>query len=291
VPTEEPVLVFDEEVDVGSGVRRVLTANPSPMTGPGTNTYLIGERELILIDPGPDDHPEHIEYLASIVGDRLRYILYTHHHSDHAPAATPLAKATGALVLGYRHRLAPPVDNTIVDGDGFSVPGAELEVLHTPGHSTDSCCYLLRTDGPDGRANAPVLFAGDHMFGGSTVSVRPPDGDMTAYFASLQKVLDLDPEPAFIAPGHGPLITDTKGTIAYYIAHRLGRERQVIEALEAQRRARPADLIDTIYGPDLAEGLRRAAQSNVWSHLRKLEDDGVVATDDRDDVEAFWTLL
>jgi glyoxylase-like metal-dependent hydrolase (beta-lactamase superfamily II) len=289
---DAPALVFDEAIELRPGLVRVLTANPSAMTGPGTNTYLIGTDELIAIDPGPDDHPEHIEYLRSLVGDRLRYILYTHHHSDHAPAATALAKATGALVLGYRHRLAPPVDNTIIDGDGFTVPGFELEVLHTPGHSTDSCCYLLHVDGQNGGKDAPVLFAGDHMFGGSTVSIGPPDGDMTAYFASLRRVLEIEPPPAFIGPGHGQIITDARGTIEQYIAHRLGREAQVVDALRAHSgRAKPVDLIPTIYGDDLAEGLKQGARSNVWAHLRKLGDEHIVTTDDRDDVEAYWTFV
>ena len=290
--TEGPALVADAVVDLGSGISRVLTANPSAMTGPGTNTYLIGDRELIAVDPGPDDHPEHIEYLLSLVGDRLRYVIYTHHHTDHAPSIVALSKATGATSLGYRHPRAPTVDNTIADGEVFSIPGFTLEVLHTPGHSTDSCCYLLHSEASNGMGpTPPVLFAGDHMFGGSTVSVSPPDGDMTSYFKSLRRVLELDPVPTFIAPGHGQVISDARGTIEYYIAHRLGRETEVMEALRDARRARPADLVPIIYGDELAEGLFRGARSNVWAHLRKLGDESVVASEDREDPDAYWSLV
>src|SRR4051794_18879190 len=146
------------------------------MTGPGTNTYLVGIDEIAVIDPGPDD-AGHLDVVAACGGDRVRWILVTHTHRDHAPGAAGLKARTGAEVLGHAEREGFVPDRTI--DEGFSVEATEfrLKALHTPGHASDHLCYLLEQE--------RLLFSGDHVMEGSTVVIAPPDGDMAAYLDAL----------------------------------------------------------------------------------------------------------
>jgi glyoxylase-like metal-dependent hydrolase (beta-lactamase superfamily II)/8-oxo-dGTP pyrophosphatase MutT (NUDIX family) len=250
-------------------VTRLIAPNPGMMTGPGTNTYLVGEDELAVIDPGPaiDSHVEKILAFKSI-----RWILCTHTHTDHSPAAAALKAATGAQVLG---RPAPPgqdetfqPDQTLVDGQRVTLGSIHLRAIHTPGHASNHLCYLLE--------HTKMLFTGDHVMQGSTVVINPPDGDMRAYLASLERLLR--EELAIIAPGHGYLIGDPHKEIRRLIAHRLGREKKVVGAIALLRRPSLEEMLPVVYD-DVPERLHRVAARSLTAHLDKLVADGAVRAD------------
>src|SRR4051794_32105027 len=178
-------------------VRRIVAPNPGIMTGPGTNTYLVGVDEVAVIDPGPADQ-SHLEAIVGCGGDRIRWILTTHTHEDHSPGAIGLKERTGAEVLGYEARDQFTPDESI--GDGYRLEATEfaLKAVHTPGHASNHLCYYL--------AQERLLFSGDHVMQGSTVVIRPPDGDMVAYLESLRRLQGM--RLRAIAPGHGHLIED-----------------------------------------------------------------------------------
>jgi len=235
-------------------VRDIVAPNPGPFTLDGTRTYLIGES--IVLDPGPaiDSHVRAI--LAAM--PQLRTILITHRHGDHAPAAVPLWQATGARIA------APPGvlgnDEGVADGD--VVDG--LEVIATPGHTREHVCYLS----PDGD-----LFTGDTILGSGTTTIFPPDGHMGDYIRSLRKLRARNPRRIY--PAHGPTRDDAVALIDEYIAHRLERERQVIEAMPGTVSA----MRERIY-PELDARLRQAAETQITAHLIKLMEDGRAANDD-----------
>jgi glyoxylase-like metal-dependent hydrolase (beta-lactamase superfamily II) len=288
-----PDLTPGKVVELGPLVRRVLAPNPSAMTGPGTNTYLIGRDDLAVLDPGPDDHEEHLDAVAAAGAGRIRWILVTHTHPDHAPGAAGLKARTGAEVLGYDERDGFVPDRTI--GDGFVLTdGAarfRLRAMHTPGHASNHLCYVL--DPPHGAppARQRILFSGDHIMNGSTVVIGPPDGDMTTYLASLADVARLDLDDIY--PGHGDVIVEPKAKIDEYVEHRLAREREVLGVLEAAPHGTtltPEQLAATIY-PDLIEELRPRARATVWAHLRRLAQLGRAhpIDGDLDEIESAWT--
>jgi glyoxylase-like metal-dependent hydrolase (beta-lactamase superfamily II) len=269
-------------------VRRIVCENPSSMTGPGTNTYLVGIDEIAVIDPGPDD-PRHLDAIAGCGGDRIRWILLTHTHIDHAPGAQGLKDRTGADVLAYGVSRGHgdtedvPLDGTLGDGDVIEATEYHLVAVHTPGHASNHLCYLL----PEER----TLFTGDHIMQGSTVVVAPPDGDMRLYIESLEKLKQLRPRLRAIAPGHGHLIQNPTGVIDGYIAHRVAREQQVLTDLRT--RGGPAtvdELVGRIY-TDVAEELRPMASLSLWAHLRKLTDDGLVTPAGSADIDDTWSLV
>src|SRR5436309_2657317 len=195
-------------------VRRVLAPNPGVMTGPGTNTYLVGIDEVAVIDPGVDD-ASHLDAVVGCGGDRIRWILVTHTHPDHAPGAAGLKERTGAEVLGFDERDGFAPDRTIGDGHVLAPDSGpfRLRALHTPGHASNHLCYVLDDE--------RVLFSGDHIMNGSTVVIAPPDGDMTTYLASLAIVSDMAAELDAVFPGHGDVIDDAKAKVDEYTAHRL----------------------------------------------------------------------
>jgi glyoxylase-like metal-dependent hydrolase (beta-lactamase superfamily II)/8-oxo-dGTP pyrophosphatase MutT (NUDIX family) len=249
-------------------VTRITAPNPGAMTGPGTNTYLVGEGDLAVIDPGPDID-SHIELLLSRAKGRLRWILCTHTHLDHSPAAAKLKAATGAQVLG---RPAPAgqdatfrPDRVLENGARVAIGGASLRAIHTPGHASNHLCYLL--------AETRMLFTGDHVMQGSTVVINPPDGDMRAYLASLEGLLGED--IAIIAPGHGYLIGAPHKELRRLIAHRLARERKVVSALEGRPRAELEELLPVVYD-DVSPRMHRWAARSLTAHLEKLVAEGVV---------------
>lgn len=247
-------------------VRRIVCANPSVMTGPGTNTYLVGIDEIAVIDPGPDD-PVHLDAIAGCGGDRIRWILLTHTHEDHAPGTKGLQERTGAEVLGYATKLPDGlrVDRSLQDRDVVEATEYRLQALHTPGHASDHLCFLLQEE--------RTLFTGDHIMEGSTVVVAPPDGDMSAYLASLEGLKRIRPPLKAIAPGHGHVIEDPYKVIDGYISHRQEREQEVVDALEAAGKATIGELVQTIYA-EVPVDLHPIAAYSVWAHLRKLSDDG-----------------
>lgn len=243
-------------------VRRIVAPNAGVMTGPGTNTYLVGVDEIAVIDPGPDD-ADHLDAIAGCGGDRIRWILCTHTHPDHAPGAAGLKERTGAEVIAFSSRDGLEVDRTFGDGDRIEATEFRLRGVHTPGHASNHLCYLLEEE--------RTLFSGDHIMQGSTVVIKPPDGDMAAYLESLEAVRKL--RLRAIAPGHGLLIEDTAEVIRYYIDHRLEREAQVHQALVAAGTATVDELVGAVY-VDVAPTLHPVARYSVHAHLIKLADEG-----------------
>ncbi|HYC49211.1 MAG TPA: MBL fold metallo-hydrolase [Burkholderiales bacterium] len=254
-------------VNVAPGVTRITAPNPGVMTGPGTNSYLVGERELVLVDPGPAIE-SHIQALIDAVGQRLRWILCTHTHRDHSPAANALKKATGAAIAGREcaqdgrqdEEFCP--DRMLGDGDGISVAGVTLRAIHTPGHASNHLCYFFE--------QRKLLFTGDHVMQGSTVVISPPDGDMQAYLASLARLLEI--EIAALAPGHGHLISTPHDEVRRLIAHRLKREEKVLGALGTTSGTLD-DLVVLAYD-DVTPKIHHVAKRSLHAHLLKLAAEG-----------------
>lgn len=250
------------------GVLRITAPNPGVMTGPGTNTYIVGTRELAVIDPGPDIE-SHVDAMLAAVGDRLKWILCTHTHLDHSPAAHALKQATGAGIGGLTcpqdgrqdAQFAP--DRVLSEGDTVSVDGVTLRAVHTPGHVSNHLCYLLE--------ERKLLFTGDHIMQGSTVVITPPNGSMQAYFDSLEKLLGLD--LAALAPGHGRIIETPHDEVRKLIAHRLKREQKVVDALARKSPATVDELVALAYD-DVSERLHPVARRSLHAHLIKLAADG-----------------
>jgi glyoxylase-like metal-dependent hydrolase (beta-lactamase superfamily II) len=250
-------------------VRRITANNPGAMTGSGTNCYLIGRDELVILDPGPAD-PVHIGVILQSIGSvPVRAVVVTHTHPDHSPAAVTLAAITGAELIGcvllddgHQDRTFH-VENNVRHGDLVIARGATLEAIATPGHVANHFCYLLREEG--------VVFTGDHIMGGSTVVIIPPSGDMAEYIASLRR-LKLYPIKQLL-PGHGDVIDDPIGIIDGLISHRLRREEKVIRVLSACGDITLAELTPLVYD-DVDAGLHSVAQISLWAHLLKLEKEG-----------------
>jgi glyoxylase-like metal-dependent hydrolase (beta-lactamase superfamily II) len=260
-------------------VRRILAPNPGLMTGPGTNTYLVGIDEIVVVDPGPDDEA-HLDAIAGCGGDRVRWIVCTHTHPDHSPGAAGLRERTGAEVLAFDSRDGLEVDGRLADGDVIEATEFVLRAVHTPGHASNHLCFLLEQE--------RMLFSGDHIMDGSTVVISPPDGDMGEYLASLERLRSLRPRLRSIAPAHGHLIEDPQAKIAEYVEHRLEREAQVLGGLASRGTATAAELVADIY-TEVPEVLHPMAARSVWAHLRKLAAEGRVRSDDVDEPESTWT--
>jgi glyoxylase-like metal-dependent hydrolase (beta-lactamase superfamily II) len=238
------------------------------MTGPGTNSYLVGEGNVAVIDPGPDI-ASHVERILAEAKGRLRWILCTHTHLDHSPAAAALKAATGAQVLG---RPAPKgqdasftPDLVVENGQRIELSGVTLRAIHTPGHASNHLCYLLE--------QTKMLFTGDHVMQGSTVVINPPDGEMRAYLASLERLLAED--IAIIAPGHGYLIGAPHKELRRLIAHRMAREAKVISSLRKFGTASLEDLLPLVYD-DVPPRVHRVAARSLTAHLQKLVMEGTV---------------
>ncbi len=253
-------------------VRRVVADNPSHMTGPGTNTYLVGIDEVAVIDPGPDDKRHTDAIVGGAMKERIRWIVLTHTHPDHAPGATRLAKATGAEILAFSKReKSVRVDRAI--GDGATIDGTEfrLEVLHTPGHAPNHLCFHLEEE--------RMLFTGDTILGGMYSVVSPATGgDMGQYLATLERLRKL--RLRSIAPGHGELIEEPRARIDEYLKHRRDRERQVL-ALVRKGPTTVKAIVGSLY-VDTPAPLQPVAAKQIYSHLKKLRADGkVVGRDQR----------
>ncbi len=274
--TDEPKpIVHEVPSAVSPYIRRVVADNPSHMTGPGTNTYLAGVDEIAVIDPGPDTDA-HVDAVAGCGGDRIRWILLTHTHPDHAPATARLKARTGAEVCAFDDRDDVPVDRFLADGDTVDTTEFRLRAIHTPGHASNHLCYLLEEE--------RTLFTGDHVMDGSTVVIAPPDGDMADYLASLEKVRALKRLRA-IAPGHGHVIADPYERIDAYLAHRREREAQVLAAVRDAGTTTIPTIVDALY-PGLVEDLVPRARQSVHAHLAKLAAEGLVTGDD---AEGAWS--
>ncbi|HEX8364576.1 MAG TPA: MBL fold metallo-hydrolase [Allosphingosinicella sp.] len=259
-------------------VRRILAPNPSPFTFTGTQSYIVGAGEVAVIDPGPDD-PRHVEALtAAVAGERVRAILCTHTHRDHSPASRALAAATGAPVVGcaplaiedqgprsdaaFDFDYAP--DRVLGDGERVEGDGWTLEAVATPGHTSNHLCFALLGTG--------VLFTGDHVMGWSTTVVSPPDGDMSDYMTSLDRLSRRDDR--IYLPAHGPAVDDPQAHLRRLIEHRRMRERQILGHLKGGE-GRISAMVPFMYR-DVDPRLHPAAARSVLAHLVDLERRGRV---------------
>jgi len=244
-------------------VTRLTAPNPSMMTGPGTNTYVVGDDAVVVIDPGPPI-AAHLDAVLAVVGGRpVTAVAVTHHHRDHAPAARSLAAAVGAPVVGRGHTLLA-VDVAADEGSVLAAGAVGLVAWHTPGHASDHLCYFLPATG--------WLFTGDHLMQGSTVVIRPPDGDLTAYLASIARVRD-DRRVKRLAPGHGRVLGAPARVAAEVLAHREQRAAVVLDALRQHGPGTAAALRVHAYA-DVGPERDEVATATCWAHLLALVDDG-----------------
>ncbi len=278
---------------VAPGIRRIVARNPGPFTYKGTGTYVVGEGEVAVIDPGPD-HVEHIDALqASLADERVTHILVTHTHRDHSPAAAALKEATGAPTYGFGphaggRRGEPGVeaggdwefapDVVVEDGDEIGHGRWRFEAVHTPGHTSNHLCFALPESG--------ILFSGDHVMGWSTSVIAPPDGDMAAYMASLDKLLAR--RDTVYWPTHGPAITEPERHVRAFIAHRREREAGILDCLRAGVESVDA-MVERLY-VGLSPALHRAAGRSVLAHLIDLIGRDIVAADGPPTVAARYRL-
>jgi hydroxyacylglutathione hydrolase len=244
-------------------IQRVLAPNPGPFTGPGTNTWIVGdETEVVVIDPGPVDTTHAAEIESTIRTRRVAAVIVTHTHSDHAPLANPLARSMSSPALGHAPGPDFEPDERLFEGSVISFAGAALTVLHTPGHSDDHLCFRLGN----------VLFTGDHIMGGSSVMVD----DLAAYMRSLRRLQGETFERLY--PGHGPEVDDPAAVIDWYIAHRLQRDAEILAAVESGAVSVP-DVVEVVYR-DVDPSLHPLAARSVRAHLRKLADEARVGFDE-----------
>ncbi len=296
---------FDKRFDLAPGqveevapdVRRILANNPSPFTFKGTVSYIVGRGQVAIIDPGPDD-PAHVEALLNTVrGETVTHIFVTHTHRDHSPAVRPVKAATGALVLAEGpHRAARPLnigeakrldasgdlefvpDHRLADGEVVSGQGFALEAVATPGHTANHMAFALR--GTD------ILFAGDHVMAWSTSVVAPPDGAMSDYMASLEKLARRTETTYF--PGHGGAVRGAPAFVRHYIAHRQGREASILHRL-AKGEADIPTMVRAVY-IGLDPRLTSAAGLSTLAHLEDLVARGKVATEGPPSITGVYRL-
>ncbi len=269
------------------GIARVLAHNPSAFTYYGTQTYLIGEREVAVVDPGPD-LPEHLDALVdAIAGRPIVAIMCTHTHRDHSPAARPLAERTGAKIIGCAPLALETVgpradaafdgdyspDRMLTDGESIEVDGEPAVAVATPGHTSNHLCFALEESG--------ALFTGDHVMGWSTTVVAPPDGDMADYMASLALLHARDDRVYY--PAHGPAVHKPKQLVRGMIGHRRQRERQILKLLGHAPQA-ITELVPQMY-KGIDPRLWPAAGQSVKAHLLDLERRGAVTRSD-----SVWTI-
>lgn len=238
------------------------------MTGPGTNTYLFGEKQVAVLDPGPL-MPEHVQAIQLAVAGTIRWVVVTHTHPDHSPAAAILAAATGAELVGQPPPFGGSQDQSFFpeqvlnDCDRLATDEFTLRAVHTPGHASNHLCYL--------HEELNWLFTGDHIMGGSTVVIDPPDGNMNQYLASLRRLKELGLQK--IAPGHGAVLDDPEAVVDRIIDHRLQREAKLIDALNASGVTTAEKLLVRVYD-DVDAQLHRVALRSLLAHLIKLQEEG-----------------
>jgi glyoxylase-like metal-dependent hydrolase (beta-lactamase superfamily II) len=243
------------------GVSRIVAENPGPMTYFGTNTYLIDtEQGLVVLDPGPEGHPEHVEAIMRHTGGRIALILVSHTHHDHIGAVPELQTKCGAPTVGFKITGDEAFNADIKLSDGDMVAG--MAAIHTPGHALDHLCFALNAKNGD-----RVLFSADHVMSWSTSIVSPPGGDMKDYFNSLELLLKRE-DDVFL-PGHGPALRDPRKLVREMLTHRIAREQAIARKL-AEGPADTYTLMDALYS-QVNPRLRNAAQRNVLAHLLKME--------------------
>lgn len=279
------------------GLRRLVANNPGPFTLKGTVTYIVGKDKVAIIDPGPDDEQHLDAVLDAIRGETVTHIFVTHTHRDHSPGVGKIKAATGATVLAEGpHRAARPLhigeinpldssgdyefrpDVTIRDGDVVAGAGWTIEAIATPGHTDNHMAFAYR--------EREVVFSGDHVMAWSTSIVAPPDGAMSDYMSSLEK-LGRRPEPTYF-PGHGGAVRDAPQFVKHYIAHRHGREASILHRL-AKSTADIPTLVRAIY-IGLDPRLINAAGLSVLAHLEDLVARGLVATEGPPSIAGTYRL-
>jgi glyoxylase-like metal-dependent hydrolase (beta-lactamase superfamily II) len=274
-------------------IRRVVANNPGPFTFLGTGTYIIGNGQVAVIDPGPDmdDHLEAI--LAATAGETITHILVTHNHADHSPLARPLAARTGATIYACANPGQPTESEVRMEAgddrdfrpdigvcDGGIIQGEDwtLEAIPTPGHTSNHICYALKEEN--------ALFSGDHIMGWSTTVISPPDGDMADYFASLDRIKARDFTTLW--PTHGPPITDVAPFIQAYIDHRRAREAQILAAVE-RGHSRIKAMVPELYAA-VDPRLHPAAAHSVMAHMVQMVRDGRLVTEGEPGLDSDYRL-
>ena len=274
---------YGEVTQLSPMVQRVIADNPGPFTFTGTGVYIIGDKNVCVIDPGPTTENHKAALEKALDGRTVTHILVTHHHIDHSPMARPLADQFGCEVYGYGVQPVPPQGSDvrleagdelcfkpdveirnghIVNGDGWTI-----EAIHTPGHTSNHLCYALKEEN--------TLFSGDHIMGWSTSVVSPPDGHMGDYLQSLETILDRDFN--IVRPTHGPAITEVRTFVQAYLDHRLERERQILDTL-ATGTDKIGDIVKVLY-KDVDKRLHPAAAHSVLVHIIHLRETGRVTAD------------
>jgi glyoxylase-like metal-dependent hydrolase (beta-lactamase superfamily II) len=257
----EPEPERGANLPVMPGISRIVAGNPGPMTYYGTNTYLIETADgLVVLDPGPEEHPEHVEAILRHTGGAIALILLSHAHHDHFGAVAELKGRTGAPTAGFTRSIDERFEADIKLKDGETIAG--LTAVHTPGHAADHLCFALKAANGD-----RVLFSADHVMSWSTSVVSPPNGDMKHYFDSLDLLLRRD-DDVFL-PGHGPELREPRTLVQEMRTHRQARENAIAEKLR-EGPASTYTLMDTLYS-QVNPRLRRAAERNVLAHLLKME--------------------
>ena len=283
-------IVYDKPVRLSSRVRRITARNPSPFTGPGTNTYIVGQQRFCVIDPGPAD-AQHIDAILEATAGKIDYVFATHAHPDHSPAALPLVQATGARMMGLLpatgtegldYSFAP--DESLLDNEVVDAGEVRLRVIETPGHLKQHLCFLLEEEA--------LLFAGDHVMQGASVVIVPNHGGtMWDYLDSLRKLQGLGLR--HLAPAHGHLLAQPDRVLQELIDHRMAREKKVVEALRQLRQASTEALAPLVY-PEIEGDMIRATHVALWAHLQKLVRDGLVIRHQRQHWligEVMWEFI
>jgi len=290
-------LAPDTPQEVVPGVRRILTNNPSPFTFKGTLTYVVGRGKVAIVDPGPDDAAHIAAVLDSVRGETVTHIFVTHTHRDHSPAVPAIKAATGAQVLAEGpHRAARPLhigeaprldasndtefrpDRALADGEVVAGDGWAIEAITTPGHTANHMAFALKGQN--------LIFSGDHVMGWSTSIVAPPDGAMSDYMASLEKLSRR--EEAIYLPGHGDAVREAPAFVRHYIRHREGREASILHRLGKGAADIPTIVRAVYIGLD--QRLVRAAGLSVLAHLEDLVARGKVATDGSPSIAGIYRL-
>lgn len=275
-------------------IRRVIAKNPGPFTFTGTGTYIVGQGEVAVVDPGPADNDHILALMAALEGETVSHILITHTHLDHSPAAGALQNLTGAQTYGFGpHGAGKRAEGIVVEegGDMTFVPDIELnggetlsgdnwtiEAIYTPGHTSNHLCFAL--------AEESAVFTGDHIMGWSTTVIAPPDGDMKAYLDSLTLMADRNDKVYW--PTHGPCIDRPKDFVASLIAHRHEREQHIIRAIEGGLSTIP-EMVPAIY-QDLDPRLYPAAGLSVLAHLIHMQDKKLVVSKGTPDMSTAFRI-
>ena len=264
-------------------IKKITANNGGVFTGNGTNTYLIGQEDITLIDPGPNS-PEHIDKILSEGGDKIKRILVTHTHTDHSPAALPISKKLNIPMFGRLvDRESQWEDETFIPdivlshGDIISTDEYSLETIHTPGHASNHLCYLIQEE--------KVMLTGDHIMNGSTVVIAHPDGSMKDYLNSLALLRNYNFNK--IGPGHGDFLEEPMAVVDWIIDHRLEREKKVISKLKNFSNVTSKDLVESVYD-DVDPKLHPIAIWSLEAHLYKLLEDEMVQYDS---TEKTWSFI